>query len=177
MLHSDQNGVWSTNIGIKTLPRIIAVFIGFSPFEYTQAVTVSGTFTDSFFVTSECQIVSSNTLKFDTPARPSNKFDAIAHINVQCTASTPYRVSLHATPVDRLSNINLNSAKHSNSATYTVYSGAKHRIKPGIWLGHDQHENHDNTDTQTLTIYGHAILPDSHLPAIFDTAVTVTVTY
>ena len=177
MLHSDQHSIWSKNIGIKIPLGVMAVFIGLSPFECAQAVTASGTFTESFFVTSECQIISSDTLKFDTPARPSNKFDATAHINVHCTASTPYRVSLHITPVDGLSDTSLNSAKHSNSAAYTVYSGAKHKTKRGIWLGGDQHENLDNTHTQTLTIHGLAVSPDSHLPTTFNTAVTVTVTY
>lgn len=140
------------------------------------AATKTATFNVTAQVVSDCAIAANN-LDFGTVGALVTAVDATTTLNVTCTPTTPYTVSLDAGTGSGSTIADRHMASGGNILKYQMYRDAGRSQQWGQTAGTDTQGGTGNGSAQVLTVYGR--VPVQTTPAIgsYSSVVTATVTY
>lgn len=145
-----------------------------------RAGTHVNSLTSSTLVISAC-IVSGTTLDFGGAISPvgAAPVDATSTLTVQCTANTPYTVSLDAgTNAGGAANFAARAMRSgSRLVSYQLYLNAGRTTVWGNGTGSSVHSGSGTGGTQTLTVYGRLPSLTGAVPGTYTDTVTIIVTY
>lgn len=145
-----------------------------------NAGTVNSSLGSSVLVTSACT-VSGSTLNFGNALNPVNAaaVDATSTLTVQCTATTPYTLSLNA-------GVNAGSATNfagrvlksgSYALPYQLYVDSGRSSVWGNGTASATYSGLGSGNTQSVTIYGRLPSLTGMPPGVYTDTVTVTISY
>ncbi|ALV08643.1 spore coat protein U-like protein [Roseateles depolymerans] len=145
-----------------------------------NAGTVNSSLGSSVLVTSACT-VSGSTLNFGNALNPVNAgaVDATSTLTVQCTATTPYTLSLNA-------GVNAGSATNfagrllksgSYTLPYQLYVDSGRSSVWGNGTASATYSGLGTGNTQSVTIYGRLPSLTGMAPGVYTDTVTVTISY
>lgn len=146
-----------------------------------RAGTATNTLTSQTTVSTACN-VSGSTLSFGTAINPIGTVpvDATSTLTIECTAATPYSVSLSA-GLNAGGATNFASRKMVNGAYALGYQLYVDNTRSSVWgngtAGSVVYSGNGTGGVQSVTIYGRLPSLTGTVPGTYTDTVTVTVTY
>jgi spore coat protein U-like protein len=142
-----------------------------------QAGTATGTLNVSLTVDHNCSVVSPATLGFGTVTSLGSAREATGTLSVTCSNTTPYTVGLNAGGGTGATVATRKMASGGVTVDYTLYRDSGRTLLWGNTIGTDTLAGTGTGSAQSLTVYGRVPVQTTPAPAIYNDAVTVTVTY
>jgi spore coat protein U-like protein len=142
-----------------------------------RAATVTTTFTTQITITAACIINSASNLNFGAAGILAANVDQTSTIQVQCTNTTPYSVSLDAGTGIGATVAAREMTNGANTVTYSLYSDAGRTIVWGNTIPTNTVAGTGNGASQAYTVFGRVPPQATPAPALYTDTITVTVTY
>ena len=141
------------------------------------AATVTQNITISLSIQAECKIQAHTNMSFGINGVIDTNRDATSTMDIQCTDTTPYTISLNAgngtgatTTVRKLTN-------GANTVDYALYRNSGRTLTWGQSIGTDTVAATGNGAVQQHTVYGRMPVQTTPAPGAFSDTVQITVTY
>jgi spore coat protein U-like protein len=141
------------------------------------AATVTQNITVSLTLQAECKIQATTNLSFGTNGVIDTNRDATSTMDIQCTDTTPYTISLNAGTGSGASTTVRKLTSGGNTADYALYRNAARNQIWGNSIGTDTVAATGNGTIQQHTIYGRMPPQDTPAPGAYSDTVQITVTY
>ena len=141
----------------------------------SSASTTSSSFTATVTVLPSCTVATTN-LNFGTVGLLLSNIDGTSTVNVTCSSSAPYTVSLSDGNTGT-SPTNRKMVNGANNVTYGLYRDAGRSLPWGSTIGTDTLSGTGTGAAQPHTVYGRVPAQTTPPPAIYSDNVIVTVTY
>jgi len=141
-----------------------------------HAATVTGTFQVQINIQAACTIASATDMNFGNVGVLSANVDTTSTITVQCTATTPYNISLNA----GLNGGAVTTRQMSGAGglvNYSLFRDPARTLNWGETIGSDTSVGTGSGSTQAYTVYGRVPAQATPSPALYTDTITVTVTY
>src|SRR5271169_1247948 len=142
-----------------------------------HAATVTTTFTTQITITAACIINSASNLNFGAAGVLAANVDQTSTIQVQCTNTTPYSVSLDAGTGTGATVAARKMTNGANTVTYSLYSDAGRTIVWGNTIPTNTVAGTGNGASQAYTVFGRVPPQATPAPALYTDTITATVTY
>jgi spore coat protein U-like protein len=142
-----------------------------------HAATVTTTFTTQITITAACIINSASNLNFGAAGVLAANVDQTSTIQVQCTNTTPYSVSLDAGTGTGATVAARKMTNGANTVTYSLYSDAGRTTVWGNTIPTNTVAGTGNGASQAYTVFGRVPPQATPAPALYTDTITVTVTY
>jgi len=153
----------------------ILLFIGMLAGD-AKAATATSTFQVQINIQAACTIASATDMNFGNVGVLSSNVDSTSTITVQCTATTPYSISLNA----GLHGGSVTTRQMSGAGGVVNYSLSRDAARTLNWgetIGTDTLAGTGAGSAQAFTVYGRVQAQATPSPALYTDTVTVTVTY
>ena len=141
------------------------------------AATVQQNITVSLAIQAECKIQATTNMSFGTNGVIDTNRDATSTMDIQCTNTTPYVVSLNAGAGTGATTAVRKLTSGGNTADYALYREAGRTTTWGENSGTDTVAGTGNGAVQQLTIYGRMPIQTTPAPGAYSDTVQITVTY
>jgi spore coat protein U-like protein len=142
-----------------------------------QAATVTTTFTTQITIAAACIINSASNMNFGAAGVIAANIDQTSTIQVQCTNTTPYSVSLDAGTGTGATVAARKMTNGANTVTYSLYQDAGRATVWGNTIGTNTVPGTGNGASQAYTVFGRVPPQATPAPALYTDTITVTVTY
>jgi len=142
-----------------------------------QAATVTTTFTTQITIAAACIINSASNLNFGAAGVIAANIDQTSTIQVQCTNTTPYSISLDAGTGTGATVAARKMTNGANTVTYSLYQDAGRTNVWGNTIPTNTVPGTGNGASQSYTVYGRVPPQTTPAPALYTDTITVTVTY
>jgi spore coat protein U-like protein len=161
----------------RALRRLALAGLGFGAAVPAVAATATSTFTVQITITTSCVINSAATLNFGSQGVLAANVDQTTTIQLQCTNSTPYTVSLDPGTSTGATVTTRKMVNGANTVSYSIYRDAARTLNWGNTIGTDTVAGTGNGAAQSITVYGRVPAQTTPAPAVYTDTVTLTVTY
>ena len=142
-----------------------------------QAATATTTFTVQMTIAASCIINSASTLNFGTSGVIAANVDQTSTLQVQCTNTTPYSISLDPGTGSGATVAARKMTNGANTITYSLYQDAGRTTVWGNTIGTNTVAGTGNGASQSYTVYGRVPPQTTPAAALYTDTITVTVTY
>jgi spore coat protein U-like protein len=142
-----------------------------------QAATATTTFTVQMTIAASCIINSASALNFGTSGVIGANVDQTSTLQVQCTNTTPYNISLDPGIGTGATVAARKMTNGANTITYSLYSDAGRTTVWGNTIGTNTVAATGSGASQPFTVYGRVPPQSTPAAALYTDTITVTVTY
>jgi spore coat protein U-like protein len=142
-----------------------------------RAATATTTFNVQMTIAASCIINSASTLNFGSSGVIAANVDQTSTLQVQCTNTTPYTISLDAGTGTGATVAARKMTNGANTITYSLYSDAGRTTVWGNTIGTNTVAGTGNGASQPYTVYGRVPPQTTPAAALYTDTITVTVTY
>jgi spore coat protein U-like protein len=142
-----------------------------------HAATATTTFNVQMTIAASCIINSASTLNFGSSGVIAANVDQTSTLQVQCTNTTPYTISLDPGTGTGATVAARKMTNGANTITYSLYSDAGRTTVWGNTIGTNTVAGTGNGASQPYTVYGRVPPQTTPAAALYTDTITVTVTY
>ncbi|MGX1785509.1 Csu type fimbrial protein [Bosea sp. NPDC055332] len=141
-----------------------------------NAATATSTFQVQINIQAACTIASATDMNFGNVGVLAASVDSTSTITVQCTATTPYSISLNAgLHGGSVTTRQMNGA--GGAVNYSLSRDPARTLNWGETIGTDTIAGTGAGTAQAFTVYGRVPAQATPSPALYTDTITVTVTY
>jgi spore coat protein U-like protein len=146
--------------------------------EPLHAATATTTFQVRITIQASCIINSAGTLDFGTNGVLAANVDASSTLSVQCTASTPYTISLDpGTGSGATVAVRKMTGPASATINYSLYQDGARSLVWGQTISTDTVAGTGTGSAQSYTVFGRVPSQSTPGAGLYTDTITVTVTY
>jgi spore coat protein U-like protein len=142
-----------------------------------KAATATATFTVQLTIASSCIINSAGNLNFGSSGVIAANIDQTSTLQVQCTNTTPYTISLDQGTGSGATVAARKMTNGANTITYSLYQDTGRTTVWGNTIGTNTVAGTGNGASQSYTVYGRVPPQTTPAAALYSDTITVTVTY
>ena len=146
-------------------------------FQVALAATVQQNITVSLTLQADCKIQAATNMSFGVNGVIDSNRDTTSTMDVQCTDTTPYTISLNAGTGTGATTTLRKLTSGGNTADYALYRNAGRTQTWGTSIGTDTVAGTGNGAVVVHTIYGRMPPQTTPAPGAYSDTVQITVTY
>ena len=141
------------------------------------AATVTQNITVSLTIQAECKIQATTNLAFGTDGVIDANVDATSTMDIQCTNTTPYTISMNAGTGTGATTAVRKMTAGGATVDYALYRDAGRTQTWGVSVGVDTTAGTGDGAIQQYTVYGRVPAQTTPAPGAYSDTVQITVTY
>jgi spore coat protein U-like protein len=144
---------------------------------YATTTTTTTTFQTRVTISPTCTIGGATTLDFGSPGLLTANIEQTSTIQVTCTNTTPFNISLDKGVNGASVTSRLMKGSGTETIQYSLYSNAGHTTNWGNTVDTDTVASTGTGSSQSFTVFGRIPPQTTPSPDTYTDTITVTVTY